>query len=1173
VSGYLIHGQVDKLVEKAISMVSSHDWAGISIREGKDMSFYRRGGLFAAGFLLLGCGVPLSTHAAEVTTSSAAFAPDTARITKAVDNNRLVTVQGSRSLKALAATDAGALADSKPIRNMSLVLKRSADKESRFRAYINQLNNPSSPNYHKWLTAQQIGSMFGPAQSDIDQVTKWLTSQGLTVNRAYPSRTSISFSGTASAVNRAFHTQMHGFTLKGETHFANVTDQQIPEALSPVVKGVSSLDNFFPKPQYHNVGVVNKNKATGKWKQVSTSPDFTVPPGTLDTQTTFDVVPADFNKIYNVAPLWNQATPIRGAGQTVAVLERTDVQPADIAAFRSAFLPADAQGVVSYVQPVSNSVLLTGNFDISQICTDPGVNGDEGEAALDAEWIGAAAPDANIVVASCDDSDSPQFGPFTAAVSLLNNDQGLLPPPVFSLSYGQCEVMSVDDIINDTALLWEQAAAEGVTVFVSTGDAGSAVCNQNDAAAVFGTSVNAISSTPWDVAVGGTDFDDFGKAASYWTPGNLANGLSALSYIPEQTWNDSCASGKLDAALKLSDGVTACNTAAGQAFLDTTGGSGGPSVLWNKPAWQAGIYGAPTNPTRMQPDVSLFAANGLYGHALVFCMSDPQAGGTTCDYSNPDNVFYNSAGGTSFAAPAMAGIQALINQATGQSHGVVTPAFYDIATKEYGTLASPNVGSLNACNSSNGAAIGSTCVFNDVTQGDIDEPCYAGTTDCYFGAVGNTFGVLSDGGELLLAPAWKTNAGYDYATGLGSVNVTNLVNAMVKYDLPNKRGYAAPGDYLSPYFPGTDNHSDIAIVDPVAGIFTDIAMNGSIAASTHTQPIAKGYTIGALGFFFHHFNTDQKGSVTSALEAYNFASLAWTGPDNQLYVWLSDGEGGVKDASGVPSFPAHTIGSPYPAGWTLVGAGDFDGPNLANDYNDPNGGTDPVAELLWRNDSTGQVGWWQLNAGLTFKQGHGKFVFSYRLSPLISAAPGYVPTIADVDGDGFADIVWTNPNDNSVYVWINNQAGDFVRHRVADHAPGFTLYGAGDINGDGKTDLIWTNPAGNQMSWWIMNGFTIVDQAIRSVAPGYTMSSIADYDGDGLADILWVGTAGDVYQWQSNGTGFQSFRVADTTGTPITIPAGAKVQALRLQGTPATGGFAPTVYQLPPHQDPPPPTQ
>jgi hypothetical protein len=1103
------------------------------------MAYCKSGALVVAGILCFGSWLSLDVYAASIpgaANSTTAFTPDTARIMRPIDNNDLVPVVGTRSLKALASTDVGLLPDSKQLRNMNLILKRSADKQSRFEAYINQLNNPGSPIYHHWLTSKQIGTMFGPAQSDIDQVTKWLSSQGLKVDSVLPSGTIVRFSGTTSSVSRAFHTEMHSFKTNGESYFANVTDQQIPAALAPVVKGVTSLDNFFPKPQYHNVGVVSKDKQSGKWKQVSASPDFTVPPGTLLTQTTYDVVPADFNKIYNVEPLWSRSTPIRGAGQTVAVLERTDVQPADIATFRSAFLPANAAGIVSYVNPVLVNDLF---FPEDGSCPDPGINGDEGEAALDAEWIGAAAPDANVVFASCDDSGSPTFGPFTAALNLLSvRDPNNPAPSVFSLSYGECEpVSAADSSVSEVHEVYTWAAAEGVTVYVASGDSGSAGCDDGNTAAQFGVSVSGLASTPWNVAVGGTDFDDVGNTANYWTSTNLPNGLSAISYIPEQTWNDSCASSKLDALLKLSDGVTACNTAAGQKYLNTAAGSGGSSVLWSKPSWQAGIYGAPVSATRMLPDISLFAANGLYGHALVFCMSDPNAGGTTCDYSNPDNVLFNSAGGTSFAAPAMAGVQALINQAAGQSHGIITPALYDIATKEYGTIDSPNVGSLQACNSSHGAAIGSTCVFNDVTQGNIDLPCYAGTADCYSGAPSNLFGVVSDGGHVSLAPAWLTNGGYDRATGLGTINATNLVDAMVTYD-QRKRGNGAPGDFL--YADGStfDGYSDIALVDPVQGIFTQFAMKGSVAVQTYIAPVAKGYTA-LIGNFQPYSDNDIEGggggNSSYFLAAFGEASLAWTGPDNQLYEWLSGGNG---------RYLPHAVGAPYPAGWTLVGAGDFDGVGQE--------------ELLWRNDNTGQIGWWKANTSIRLVRGTVQFVWLQPvISPLLTAASGYVPTVADVNGDGYADIVWTNPNNNSVYVWINNQAGDFVRRQIANHPAGFTLYGAGDIAGDGKTALIWTNPISNQMSWWIMNGFNVVDQQTRSVAPGYTMSSIADYDGDGLADILWVGTAADVYEWQSNGSDFQSFRVTDSTGAPIVIPAGAKVQPIRLQGTAAAGGVAP----------------
>jgi len=1086
------------------------------------MSTCRRVSWLAGASLVAFYAIPLSAQtAAHPAGYYPSISPDTARITDGVDITQLTTVKGSQAASSLAKYDSGALPANQPIRNVTLLLKRSDAKQKQFDGYIAQLSNPSSPYFHHWLTAKQIGTMFGPASSDITKVTQWLTSRGLKVNAVALSGMSISFSGTASTVGQAFHAPLHSYTVKGIKHFANTTAQQIPTALSSVVLGAASLGNFFPQPQHRDVGTVVKNAKTGKWKSVAkASPQFTVPGGTLDPDVTYDVAPADFNQIYNVNPLWNRSTPIRGAGQTVAVLERTDVLPADVQTFRSTFLPANATGQVAYTQP-------QGSLE----CDDPGTNGDEGEAALDTEWIGAAAPDANIVFAACDDSNSATFGAFTAAQNLLDAD---VPPAIFSLSYGDCEAAGfIDGTAGQAGDLWSEAAAEGTTVFVSTGDAGSAGCDQNEPAAYQGIAVNGMASTPYNVAVGGTDFNDFNNYNPYWTANNLGLDKSAISYIPEQTWNDSCASSSLYPLLGYPDALTACNDPAIGQNLTTAGGSGGTSTNWTQQEWQEGIYGSADYGTRMMPDVSLFAANGLYGHALVYCMSDADEGGTPCDYTDPDNVLYNSAGGTSFAAPAMAGVQALINQVAGQSAGNVLPAFYSIGTKEYGTNGSPNTASLQACNSANGASIASTCVFNNVTVGNIDEPCYAGTNDCYTGTGVTSYGVLSAGGTSTLAPAWLASAGYSLATGLGSINAANLADAVAKFDKQHENGYVAPYDFVTNDMYGDgDGFSDIALVDPNQGIFSALGMKGSVSLSNASQSISPGYTIGAVGNFF----TD---SVLLGTGRY-IGDLAWTGPDNQLYIWLSDGVGSFGN------YLPHVVGSPYPAGWKLLGAGNFDGTSATTTGNPD--------ELFWFNSSTGQVGWWKLHATVFYILGRASYHFGVTISPIVNVAAGYVPTVADVNGDGFADIVWTSITDNSVYVWINDQNGGFVKHRIADHAPGFTLFGAGDVNGDGLTDLIWTSPSTNQMSWWVMNGFNVTDQETRSVAPGYVMSSIADFDGDGLADILWVDTAGDAYEWQSNGSGFQSFRVADASGKPLVIPAGAQVQANRLQGS-VTGGI------------------
>ena len=319
-----------------------------------------------------------------------------------------------------------------------------------------------------------------------------------------------------------------------------------------------------------------------------------------------------------------------------------------------------------------------------------------------------------------------------------------------------------------------------MSIFVSAGDNDAAVCDDRDTvnAAHDGIAVNGWASTPYNVAVGGTDFSDTysGTNSTYWNAGNTSTYGSARSYIPEIPWNDSCASQLIASYVSgssLTYGTTGfCNSAAASndGLLNIVGGSGGPSILYGKPSWQSGLVGNPADNVRDLPDVSLFAANGVWSHYFVFCFSDPNNSGNGCSGA-PST--WNGAGGTSFSAPIFAGIQALINQYTGSAQGNPNPVFYQLAKTEYGASGS------STCNSSNGNSVGASCIFYDVTVGDNDADCTSGSPNCYLPS--GTYGVLSTSTSSY-APAYKTQTGWDFSTGIGTVNVYNLV-----------KGWAAAG--------------------------------------------------------------------------------------------------------------------------------------------------------------------------------------------------------------------------------------------------------------------------------------------------------------------------------------------------------------------------------------------
>ncbi len=645
----------------------------------------------------------------------------------------MVTLVGNTRPEANAQNDRGLLPDSFPVHHMLLQLRRGRELEGDFAHYIDSLTDKSSPNFRRWMTAAEQGETYGLAQSDLDTITGWLQSHGFTVGYVYPNRMVIDFSGTAGEIREAFHTEIHDLEVNGEHHFANMSDPKIPAALAPAIVGVVSMHNFKPHAMY----VPRANYTFG-----------------CDSGNCYyALAPADFQTIYNLNPLYTAG--IYGQGQTVVVVEDTNSYDNDWATYQKTFGLTKYKGTLTTVHPNS-----AGN------CTNPGTNGDDIEADLDVEMVTAIAPGANVELASCaDGSSNATFGGLVAIENLVSAGS---PPSLISMSYGECEVnngASANAAFNSA---FQSAAAAGVSVFVSAGDSGASTCARDlpggDSYAYSGIGVTGWGETVYNVSVGGTDFEDLYNyfeggppQSNYWNSSNSSTSGSAKSYIPEIPWNDSCAS----FLVYHVEGYGApygtagfCNSSTGSEFLSTAAGSGGPSGCatgagnssylyvedttcagYAKPSWQSGIFGNPADGVRDIPDVSLFASDGIWGHYIIMCWSDLANGGTPCTGA-PDN--WTGVGGTSASAPAMAAIQALVDQKWKIRAGNPNPTYYSIAKKEFGSSGN------SACYSINQTGGKSSCIFYDITQGDIDGDCvYNGSAfraDCY--QPSGTYGTL-----------------------------------------------------------------------------------------------------------------------------------------------------------------------------------------------------------------------------------------------------------------------------------------------------------------------------------------------------------------------------------------------------------------------------------------------
>jgi len=483
---------------------------------------------------------------------------------------------------------------SQPMERMILALRMTPEARVRRDRLLAAQQDPSSGQYHAWLQPEAYAAAFGPAPGDVAKVTAWLRTQGFTVDRVARGGMHLVFSGDVGTVQRAFQTPIQRFALGGTEHQANGADPSIPAELAGIVAGVVSLHDL-------------PRKAANTGARPLVSPLDTTAAGNF-------LAPADFAAIYNLAPLL--ALGLDGTGAGIAVVGRSNPGLADVTAFASTFL----------LKPGGTSIVLNG--------PDPGsVSFSENvEALLDMEWALGTAPGAAIQFV-CSASTSASDGVDLSAAYAVDNNLA----PVLSVSFGDCESNLGQTELAFYEDLWAQAAAQGITVCVASGDAGAAGCDPPSAPSGTGLGVNGLASTPSNVCVGGTMFNDGG--AIHWSPPNSLDGQSVLGYIPELPWNES-------GTQPLGSGLWA--------------GGGGASGTYAKPYWQAGP-GVPADGRRDVPDLAFNA--GFHNGYMVM----------------QDGVLEVVAG-TSAATPAFAGIMALLVQKTGQRQGNANPMLYALAS-------------------------------------------------------------------------------------------------------------------------------------------------------------------------------------------------------------------------------------------------------------------------------------------------------------------------------------------------------------------------------------------------------------------------------------------------------------------------------------------------------------
>jgi subtilase family serine protease len=768
-----------------------------------------------------------------LTALTAAAATPQARITSAIDNTQRTALPGTLSPLARAANDMGAVPSATPLSAITLVFSRTPAQQAALDALTAAQQDPTSPQYHAFLTPAQFGAQFGAAPADIAATEAWLQQQGFTLEGVSRSSDRIFFAGTAAQVASSFGTELHNFSTSQGVRMAPSTELSLPTALASSVLTISNLSNFRPRSQ-----VKLRNPAS-----TVASPEFT----SGQTGKIF-LDPKDLQTIYDVNAAYSAG--YNGAGQSIAVIGQSAIVASDITNFQTALgIPAKAP-----------TQILVPNTGTSTVYT-----GDEAESDLDLEYSSAMAPGATVYLVYTGSSTNTG-GVFTSLQYAVSNDIA----PIITLSYGECEPDLGSSNYAQLNAILQQGAVQGQTIVVSAGDSGSTACDSDTTdtvAQMEAVAVDFPASSQYVTGMGGTEIAAANESSTYFNTTTGADIVSsAKSYVPEIVWNDD--------AYAVSLGAT------GASALSATGG--GISTLTPRPAWQAGVPGIPTGSYRLLPDVSLVASN--YYPGLLYCSSDTSVGVTgscTTGFRDANNQYLTVAGGTSFDAPTFAGLVALINQAKNYTagQGLINPTLYTLASNPttYASAFHDISTGTNSCQA--GTAYCSTAGASVYSAGTgYDEATGLGSVDFYNLL---TAWPAASSSTTTLAPTTTTVAIANASPALGATDMVTVTVASASTTVTS-----TPGGTVSIYANGSLVVSGLMLSN---GVLTYVYTAGT-SGSTVIKAVYSGSTIYATS---NGSNAINVGAVALSLTASNVTVTQGSSGTSTLVLTPSNGYTGT----------------------------------------------------------------------------------------------------------------------------------------------------------------------------------------------------------------------------------------------------------------------------------------